>query len=105
MPRAEVGCAATKPGICPVSALCHGREGTEGYDRGAKFAHYRRLDTLQEYVLVDSRQRSVEVFSRRDEGWLLRAVPEDGVLGIESLDFRCGLDAVHEDVSFEPAAD
>lgn len=28
--------------------------GTEGYDRGDKFKFYRRLKTLQEYVLVDA---------------------------------------------------
>lgn len=80
-------------------------ERTEGYDRGAKFAHYRRLETLTEYVLVDSRSRSVEVFSRRDDGWLFQAVPEGGRLRLESLDFACDLDAVYEDVSFEPRED
>jgi Uma2 family endonuclease len=25
---------------------------TEAYDRGEKFAHYRRLESLQEYLLV-----------------------------------------------------
>ena len=74
---------------------------TEGYDRGEKFARYRRLPTLQEYVLIDPRRPSVEVFSRRDDGWLLRPVPEDGQLTIDSLDFACGLDAVYEDVVFQ----
>jgi len=77
-------------------------ERTEGYDRGTKFAHYRRLETLKEYVLVDSRSRSVEVFSRRDDGWLFQAVAEGGRLRLETLDFACGLDAVYEDVTFEP---
>jgi Uma2 family endonuclease len=80
-------------------------ERTEGYDRGTKFAHYRRLETLEEYVLVDSRSRTVEVFSRRDDGWLFQAVPEGGRLRLESLDFGCELDAVYEDVSFEPMQD
>jgi Uma2 family endonuclease len=26
---------------------------TAAFDRGAKFAHYRLLDSLQEYVLID----------------------------------------------------
>jgi hypothetical protein len=38
-----------------------------------------------------------------DDGWLFQAVPEGGRLRLESLDFACDLDAVYEDVSFEPA--
>ncbi len=42
--------------------------GTEAYDRGGKFALYRRLDSLQEYVLMGSQVKSVEVFRRSDRG-------------------------------------
>jgi len=45
---------------------------TEGYDRGKKFAHYRTLDSLREYVLVAQEEVRVEVFTRREDGhWLL----------------------------------
>ena len=45
---------------------------TEAYDRGNKFAAYRQLASLQEYVLVSLDARRVEVF-RRDIGghWVL----------------------------------
>lgn len=39
---------------------------TEGYDRGEKFWRYRRLETLEDYVLVDPRRPQVEVHSRPD---------------------------------------
>lgn len=78
-------------------------ESTEGYDRGGKFAAYRRLPSLEEYVLIDSRTRSVEVFRRHPEGWVLQPVPEDGRFELLSLGFGCGLDAVYEDVSFGTA--
>lgn len=42
--------------------------GTEAYDRGGKFALYRRLKTLQEYVLVGSESKTVEIFRRDAEG-------------------------------------
>jgi Uma2 family endonuclease len=80
-------------------------ESTEGYDRGAKFAAYRQLPTLQEYVLIDSRSRSVEVFRRHPEGWILHPVPADGCLEIATLGFDCTLDAIYEDVHFEPPID
>jgi hypothetical protein len=53
-------------------------------------------------VLIDPRRRSLEVFSRREDRWLLRAVPEDGRLRIAALDFHCDIDSVYEDVVFEP---
>ena len=47
-------------------------DGTAAYDRGAKFAAYRMLDSLQEYVLVDPERRSVEIFRRLPSNdWLL----------------------------------
>jgi len=36
--------------------------GTEGYDRGEKFRQYRQLDSLQEYVLVDTESMGVEIY-------------------------------------------
>jgi Uma2 family endonuclease len=45
---------------------------TAGYDHGAKFANYRTLETLREYVLIDSERQLVEVFRRGDDGrWVL----------------------------------
>lgn len=80
-------------------------DSTEGFDRGEKFGYYRQLPTLAEYVLIDPRRRSVEVFSRHADGWLLRPAPADGTLVIASLDFSCGMDAIYEDVvpESEPA--
>lgn len=39
-------------------------ESTEAYDRGLKFAHYRTLTALQDYVLVAQDQHSAERYSR-----------------------------------------
>jgi Uma2 family endonuclease len=78
---------------------------TEAYDRGDKFARYRLLDSLQEYVLIDSRQRAIEVFRRHDEGWLLQPVADDGSLPLQTLEFSCGMDEVYEDVTLEPERD
>lgn len=80
-------------------------ESTEGYDRGGKFGAYRQIPSLDEYVLIDSRTRSVEVFRRHPEGWILQPVPEDGPLELLSLGFVCGMDAVYEDVTFAPPTD
>jgi Uma2 family endonuclease len=78
---------------------------TEGYDRGDKFARYRLLDSLQEYVLIDSRRRAIEVFSRHADGWLLQPVTEAGPLKLQTVDFACTMDEVYEDVTLEPECD
>lgn len=45
---------------------------TEGYDRGTKFEMYRRLPTLQDYVLVSQDKMHVEQFQRQPDGrWIL----------------------------------
>lgn len=45
---------------------------TEGYDRGDKFGHYRKLDSLSEYILISQDKSNVEHYVRRpDNQWLL----------------------------------
>lgn len=51
-----------------VEVLC---ASTEVYDRGEKFAHYRRLSSLSEYVLVSQDKMRIEHYLRQDEKWVL----------------------------------
>ena len=45
---------------------------TEAYDRGAKFAHYRRLASLKYYVLISQTEPLVECYERQESNtWLL----------------------------------
>lgn len=44
---------------------------TEAYDRGVKFARYRRIPSLQEYVVVSQDRARVERHRRRDAVWEL----------------------------------
>ncbi len=44
---------------------------TEAADRGRKFASYRRLASLQEYVLVAQDRACVERYTRQGDEWLL----------------------------------
>lgn len=41
---------------------------TEAYDRGAKFRHYQRLQSLEEYVMVSQTSPRVETFVRGADG-------------------------------------
>ncbi len=41
---------------------------TEAYDRHGKFKHYRRLESLREYVLVAQHRPLIERFARQTDG-------------------------------------
>ncbi len=61
-------------------------ESTESYDRGSKFAHYRRLDSLQEYVLIAQNSICVEHYARQNEKWLLTEISKlTGNLHLQSI--------------------
>jgi Uma2 family endonuclease len=52
---------------------------TEAYDRGEKFAHYRRLPSLREYILVSQHTPRIEVWRRNEGGrWELAQEAEAG---------------------------
>jgi Uma2 family endonuclease len=46
-------------------------DSTAAVDRGPKFAAYRQVPSLQEYLLVDIDRRHIELFRRQPEGWVL----------------------------------
>jgi len=48
-------------------------DSTEAFDRGDKFTDYQALDTLEEYVIINTRHQRVECFRRTpDHLWLLQ---------------------------------
>ena len=77
-------------------------DSTEAYDRGAKFALYQRLDSLEEYVLVSQDKARVERYFRQADGqWLYSRV--DGLAGelvLESLECRVPLAEIYDRITF-----
>jgi Uma2 family endonuclease len=48
-------------------------DSTRDYDRGRKFAAYREIESLQEYILVEQDSVRIEAFSKEEDGtWRLR---------------------------------
>ena len=73
-------------------------ESTESFDRGDKFNDYQTLNSLQEYVLVNSQHQRVEIFLRDELGrWFYRSYNE-GTVCFESLNLTINLSAIYEDV-------
>ncbi len=74
---------------------------TESYDRGAKFAHYRRLPSLKEYVLIDQSQVLVGRYLRQGDDWVFSALDDlDGTLKIVSINCSLPLRDIYARVSF-----
>lgn len=74
---------------------------TEAYDRGEKFAHYRRIDSLQQVLLVSQQRPMAELFSRRGDLWTLETA--EGIhaaVVLESIGARLELSSVYQRVSF-----
>lgn len=70
---------------------------TEAYDRGAKYAHYRSRATLQEYVLVSSSERRVDVLRRGEGGWWQSAIfTGSASVPLASLGIEVPLTAIYE---------
>lgn len=69
---------------------------TESDDRGDKFANYQTIATLEEYLLVNSRRRAVEVFRRAEHGlWLYQQVAPDDAVALATIGLTCPVAAFY----------
>jgi len=77
-------------------------DSTEAFDRGDKFADYQQVESLREYVLINTKRHRLECFRRNGEGlWVLQSYTlEQQVFQLESIDFKGTLVALYEDVTF-----
>jgi len=77
---------------------------TEAYDRGRKFEHYRKIESLRQYILVASDRMSVELYTRQESGqWLLSSAAEPGQeMDLDSIDCRLRVEDIYEKVELEP---
>jgi Uma2 family endonuclease len=77
---------------------------TQAYDRGLKFAVYRRLPSLQEFVLVDPDTRRIEAFRRNAQNqWVLYDMSDGPALEVASVGCTVPMDQVFDGVD-PPAA-
>ena len=72
---------------------------TEAYDRGGKFAHYRKIATLREYLLVAQDQPGIERYLRQGDVWILtEAVGLEASIPLESIGCVLSLREVYDKV-------
>ena len=76
---------------------------TAADDRSWKFAHYRRLETLTDYVMLSQYQPFVEHYTRQGDQWVLTELTGlEAVLRLPSLGCDLPLSAIYERVEFAP---
>ena len=78
-------------------------DSTEAFDRGDKFAYYRAIPTLKEYILISQKKIRVEQFILRDDNkWEYRSYEGANlVLNMESIQCELPLSEIYLNVKFE----
>ena len=72
---------------------------TAAYDRGVKFSHYRRLASLEEYLLIDLDTRSTDCFRKRDDGlWVLHPFARGEPVSLASVALELRADQLFAEV-------
>jgi Uma2 family endonuclease len=77
-------------------------ESTEAYDRGRKFEHYRKIESLKEYVLIAQDKYNVEQFVKQDnDKWLFSEVKGlEGILKLTSINCELLIPEIYDKVEF-----
>ena len=74
---------------------------TEVSDSGEKFAHYRQLPSLQEYVLAAQNQMCVEHYRRQEKQWIFTDFEKHNeILPLPSIECELPLPEIYERVTF-----
>lgn len=72
-------------------------DSTADSDRGDKFAAYRRLRSLREYVLVSQHERRIDVYRRQETGWHLEDFGRGEWIELTSIGVALSVDEVYRD--------
>lgn len=75
---------------------------TADYDRGDKFEMYRAVATIEEYVLVDAQQTSIEVRTRQPDGaWRRATYGPSAEIPLASIEATVPVAVFYEDTDLE----
>lgn len=79
---------------------------TAAYDRGDKFAHYRGIASLQEYVLIDIDRRATDVYRKGADGlWVLHPFAGEQAVELASVGRTVTAAELFADLEGEPPAE
>lgn len=105
-PDVTVVCGPRQPSAQDAQAVTNPRllvevssPGTEQYDRGDKFEHYRQIPALQQYVIVSHRERLVSVWSRTEgDAWTETQAGNGDVVELSPIGARLDVRALYDAV-------
>src|SRR5579872_395253 len=77
---------------------------TEAYDRGRKSEHYRKLESLREYLLIAQDRRHADLFTLQPSGrWeLTEAGGKEDVLELRSIGCRVSIAELYRHIDLPP---
>jgi Uma2 family endonuclease len=105
-PDAVVSC---DPSDLSPELVCHSPQlvieilspGSERYDRHQKSEWHRRVASIQEIVLVDTREQAIEILRHaQNEFWMYLYFGPGSVVEFESLGLRIPIDEIYGKVTF-----
>jgi Uma2 family endonuclease len=72
---------------------------TEAFDRGEKFADFKTIEELEEYVLIHQKQILVERFQRKSTNlWMPQVYRDHEAIALESINFSCPIELLYENI-------
>lgn len=79
-------------------------DGTEAYDRGDKFAHYRQIPSLRDVVFISQHEARVELYSRDERGrWVLSTAGVGERFSLTTMDGPIEVDRIYAAVELVAA--
>ncbi len=75
---------------------------TEDYDVGRKQMYYMQIQSLKQYIIIDSRNVNIKVITRKEQGkWMFEEFNSiDDMLFIEPINFRLSVPELYNGVKF-----
>ncbi len=72
---------------------------TESYDRSKKFALYRRIPSLKEYILIDQYQAQIDLFKKVGDLWQISFITGlEKKITLTSLDIEISLKDIYNNI-------
>ena len=75
---------------------------TQAIDKGEKLDVYLEYPTLEEYILVGSQKKSVEIYHRKNNAWTRRIYKSGSLIHLQSIDVEIVFDDIYKKTSLDP---
>jgi Uma2 family endonuclease len=75
--------------------------GTEHIDKGDKLDFYLDYPSIEEYILIDSQRKKVEVYYRNGDSWASQIYKPNSVIHLQCVDLDIPFNDLYEKTSLE----